>query len=971
MSAEKSKKVAQPGLFSRLYFVLILLVFPAFALYEGLSYFAANNKKLEISQAAKDLFKIKNDLKLHASESEFWINKLTSIKANSPSPASFAESLSGFIAKYDVNMEFATYSSSGTLVADNFAATVTRKDLQVAGPLLVTSVSSSGSHKRYKALDKLRSLLGRNLFIPFMGKDRAYVLNGFLQTDFVEDKYRIWLVRDTDLMVLVRFPSAELKEHTGLKDFMTGMTVSNISFASFKDDKLVGNTDFSPTLARVAFYRLKETPGKEYQEIENCLFSKVQTGRNNGILLMMQLQKPMLRPGQQVLLIVLLLLVAGIMLMRSGFFPARIEDLSLLVQICILMSISAGIPLLILGSVAIGYFNNKQSGLVREKSQQMVEFVQQFDQGLQLEYARQARAVNHTISMLNDSLRNGFDREEIFRGILQYLGRNFSDAVILRDTGARDATTGKKAAVEAFAANQKSINMVEKNNENVSFDLIGKQLLSAVRSDPCEDIPVDKAYILEMYFQKPVPMIVHDLLKLAGNLSDFAWGNSQTALFLDTYKVLFSGNFDHLLLVSFQTSTIQSDYTANNILRLSRNPFGFEFFVAQGRHFHNENADLLNYPEINELFLRVSEYPPVEPEIVEFKNEKHIYLGLNGRRADRLKFCVLYPLSRIENEIEKEAKDLIYLSALAVAIVIFMVLILYLNLLLPVNRLHQAAYALQTRDSSFRLPESQGDEFAEMATIFNASIADFEELQIASIVQKRLFPNKSLNVEGFSIFGRCLPMADLGGDYFDYFKIDDDHFALLLGDVAGHGVGASLIMAMAKAGVICAHDVYKDPALLLMRLHQIVFAAKSRIQRKVMTFQYMLINSRTRQIVYSNAGGCSPALVDAKTSSVSEISHAGPVLGGFKKTTYSNLSLSIRGNQAVIFYTDGMVEARNEAGIELGYQGLFDLFARCFDSDAHVYYEKVQTAFRQWLGNSTVDDDMTLIVMVCQNPQTQ
>jgi len=290
-----------------------------------------------------------------------------------------------------------------------------------------------------------------------------------------------------------------------------------------------------------------------------------------------------------------------------------------------------------------------------------------------------------------------------------------------------------------------------------------------------------------------------------------------------------------------------------------------------------------------------------------------------------------------------------------------------MNLLQPVARLHQAARALEARDSTFRLPETSGDEFSEMAGIFNKSIGEFDELKIASIVQSRLLPTSPLVVEGFSLFGKSIPMIDLGGDYFDYFIVDDDHFALLLGDVAGHGVGASLIMAMAKAGVICGQEICMDPAGVLSRLHQIVFAIKNRVQRKVMTFQYLLVNRKTAQIVYSNAGGCSPVLVDKAVGTCVEVPLSGAVLGGFKKSVFSNLEFSIKNGQALILYTDGMVESRNVAGKELGYIGLYDLFLRNYASDASVYYQKIMAEYHDWLGGAVPGDDMTLIVMVCNS----
>jgi sigma-B regulation protein RsbU (phosphoserine phosphatase) len=91
------------------------------------------------------------------------------------------------------------------------------------------------------------------------------------------------------------------------------------------------------------------------------------------------------------------------------------------------------------------------------------------------------------------------------------------------------------------------------------------------------------------------------------------------------------------------------------------------------------------------------------------------------------------------------------------------------------------------------------------------------------------------------------------------------------------------------------------------------------------------------------------------------------VLGGFKKNSYRNLQLAIGPGQAMIFYTDGLVEARNEAGQELGYDGFYSMVADSYHVDAARYHERIMRAWSAWLGSSEAGDDLTMIVMVRNN----
>ncbi|PKL44612.1 MAG: hypothetical protein CVV41_04410 [Candidatus Riflebacteria bacterium HGW-Riflebacteria-1] len=942
------------SIFVQLYLILTLLLIPAAGLYEGLSYFAKNKKDIEISSAAQDLIKIRNDLILHADETAFWLDRLTNFFVSAATPEDFARSLNEFAREHDVKVEFAAYSRDGRLVSENFISDQeTREKWLKTGKHLQTVLYTKNLYGRFKAIDALRPTFGQHFFIPEGNHTDFFLAGNLYQSDFEKDQFRYWTAGNGHLMVIVRVPVRELFRKTGLRHFSRTFSSARVSFARFADAHHRGKAvDKNSTSARAAFYRLEETPGREFIEMGNQLFSRVKISPNSWILITSQLQNNGIRFGYLVVSGLLLLIFCFLGLRHSGYFSGGFENLSLLLQICVLMAISAGIPLAILGSVAVNYFSNKKTALIREKNQQMIQFAMQIDRNMQIEHARYTRLIRQTASTLPEAFKEKLTPGEtiaLFKKKFEPVSAN----VQITTTKIHDKATYQILASDIYPSDQGYV-------EN-----LGIQHLAALNSVPPGEMQLEKVYLLETIFQKSIDMIVYDLLTAEGKMAEAGWGMRSVTIFTQAFKILTPEYFDHYILISILSSALQENYIARHLHGAIRNPWGFTFYVARDRNFINEQKSLELFPEINQLFMRASDFPLPEPEILDYQGEKHLFVGLKGNMAGDIKFCVLYPVARIDHEISEEAKVLLYPAMLGGTIVLLMILILHLNLLMPVNRLHQAARALENRDASFRLPESRGDEFAEMATIFNASIAEFEELQIASIVQKRLLPGKPLQIKGFSIFGKCLPMVELGGDYFDYFPVDDENFVLLLGDVAGHGVGASLLMAMAKAGVICGSDVYKDPAAMLGRLHQIIFSIKNKAQRKVMTFQYLLVNSSSLMLTYANAGGCSPAIVDAESGRVEELKHNGPVLGGFKKTSYSNLELQIKSGQAMILYTDGMVESRNDSGSELGYDGLYELFVRNFDKDASIYYQNIMTAYSKWLGQAVVGDDMTLIVMVC------
>ena len=962
-------RTASPGLHSpliRLYLVFALLVIPAFAFYEGMLYLQENGNEVAKSRALQQLTKIRSDLHLHIDGEKFWVNSLTNIFATSDSTETLKLALDNFLNRLHSQAEYMVFSADGTLIHDNFIKPEAKDQWKSTGRDLLDVIGFDRSPARDQAIDRLRPRLGRNFFLPALGLKNQRIAAHLYHTDFKTEKSRVWLAINDKGLIIVMVPTIEISASRSLRYYLSQLDKREAGFAIFAHGQLVA-ANFDSMQARVAYGQLKRDPGKEFIVLAGSIFSPVQTGANRAILLRYQLQGHFLPVGR---LAVMVLLVSGFLftlLWRHGKGLVQLSDSSLLLQIATLLGISAGIPLTILGFVAYDYFSNKQSTLVREKNQQMVEFIQRVDQGLLSEYSKYTREIRKIFADEQSVQSSGFSPSRVGSKLAERLNHTFSSMHMVKmPPNAADLQNQEYYSVNGAGSLQDA-----PPDERRNVELLASHHLAALNSQTIAEVSAERAYLVEMVFQKPVNMVIYDLINAEGWLAEAGWGSMRFLLYAEAFSMSMREYFDLYLMGAFDMIVIQEEFMKAQINDLRRNPFGFKVFVARDRFLIDERkADLKENPELNELFLRVADYQLPEPEILTFQGQNCLFVGLKGHKTNRLSYCLLYPLENIEKEIHLEAGNLLFLALLAATLVVAMMLVLYLNLLLPVNRLHQAAVALEARDDSFRLPLGGNDEFSEMAAIFNSSMAEFEELKIASIVQARLLPGRPLEIEGYGIFGRSLPMIELGGDYFDYFAVGDNHFALLLGDVAGHGIGASLIMAMAKAGVICGRDVHNDPASLLARLHQIILAIKNRVQRKVMTFQFLLVERSSGLITYANAGGCSPVMFDAVSGTVTEIKHSGAVLGGFKKNVFNNLKLNILPGQAMILYTDGLVEAKNQAGVELGYQGFYDLIGACYDDSAEVFYHRIIAAWKAWLGGAEAGDDLTMIVMVRHKPET-
>ncbi len=277
----------------------------------------------------------------------------------------------------------------------------------------------------------------------------------------------------------------------------------------------------------------------------------------------------------------------------------------------------------------------------------------------------------------------------------------------------------------------------------------------------------------------------------------------------------------------------------------------------------------------------------------------------------------------------------------------------------PVGNLSLGVAALRSRQFDRRVPVLDRDELGDLAATFNEMMEGLADLEVARIVQESLFPNTALTAPGATVFGSCLPAAQVGGDYYDYFTLPGDRLAIIIGDVSGHGVGAAMVMAMAKALFALEVAAETDPAQLLGRINNVFLATIKR--KKMMTCFFALCELRTGRMFVSNAGHNPPLLVRGTTVTMLELNQA--PLGIRARPNYKNAEFMLEPGDTVLFYTDGLVEAVGHDGTQLGTSELMARLPAMLGSDPQA----TEGALRAW-HNRVVrpgpqDDDISLVVL--------
>lgn len=234
------------------------------------------------------------------------------------------------------------------------------------------------------------------------------------------------------------------------------------------------------------------------------------------------------------------------------------------------------------------------------------------------------------------------------------------------------------------------------------------------------------------------------------------------------------------------------------------------------------------------------------------------------------------------------------------------------------------------------------------------------ELAAASEIQRNLLPADNPACDGYEIAGYNLPCHTVGGDYYDFVPYSDGRLALVVGDVAGKGLAASLMMSSLQARVHMLVESCPDPANALTVLNRNV--AKRCPPGKFITFFYGLLDPATGKLQYANAGHNYPLLIRADGTSVCLIGH-GMVMGILENSKYQTFEAELAPGDMLALFSDGVTEARTADNDEFGESRLAGFLTARRDRPASQIIDELVTYVRDWSGEVVFADDFTMVIV--------
>jgi len=276
------------------------------------------------------------------------------------------------------------------------------------------------------------------------------------------------------------------------------------------------------------------------------------------------------------------------------------------------------------------------------------------------------------------------------------------------------------------------------------------------------------------------------------------------------------------------------------------------------------------------------------------------------------------------------------------------------NLIRPFSRDDMNLLTVMANVAAIRI------EHARLAEVEQAERMLAKDLDQAAKIQRGLLPSCAPTVPGFDIAGHTAACRTVGGDYYDFIPYPDGRIALLVGDVAGKGMPASLMMSSLQARVQVLFETPDDLANKVQRLNKAV--ASNCPDNRFITFFICVLDPATGEVVYTNAGH-NPPLVVRKNGEVERLTAGGIILGIMPKFVYQEGRSHLDPGDSLVLFSDGVTEAaRPDVDEEFGEDRLAEILAHPKSINSSDMIQEILKSVNDFTQDAPPADDITIVL---------
>lgn len=624
------------------------------------------------------------------------------------------------------------------------------------------------------------------------------------------------------------------------------------------------------------------------------------------------------------LLIGIFLLVVAIRRYQIRHIPARIK-------LTLLFLYAAGIPLLIIFIIGADYLQQKREELIYQEQSHGLEQLRIIDKGFVDFLDVQAKIIRQKVQdSIDDQLPLKQQKERI-TDLYQQLKTDYRPgSIMIFDPSGRslNSTEENMPFPDISAISQVSIDAIDflnrSNTENIETSQISRQIV------------IDFSY--------------RSLF-----ISSFSFGSHETyALFSHTgcpEKYALTG----MLFLFWQKEALEKQYLER---ALRNNPALTAYFPASDRFFTCSNKpDKL----ISKHLHKANSMLVTRANGITSGGEEIAVAAMRGNNLSRACLGISIPTAGIDAHMNKLYTSFAFISLLFFFFCAGGILMMRRRLITPFQQFKEAITAIGERNFSFRASVSGNNEFGKLSKALNQTLENLKELEVARIVQENLLPGRQFKQNRLELMATLTQMSHIGGDYYDFFVVDEENSGIFVGDASGHGISSALIMAMARAVMILENYQKPEQNHLMQSLNDIIYNMRASGAKDYMSGLSLFINSKTGEFTLLNAGHCPPIMLRKESGKTELLKCSGLYLGFKKDLVMQPATGRLQPGDILILYTDSWLESTSKDDVPFGFARFREALETCENQDLNIFSQKMFAAISEW--ETCREDDMTLLLI--------
>jgi sigma-B regulation protein RsbU (phosphoserine phosphatase) len=367
------------------------------------------------------------------------------------------------------------------------------------------------------------------------------------------------------------------------------------------------------------------------------------------------------------------------------------------------------------------------------------------------------------------------------------------------------------------------------------------------------------------------------------------------------------------------------------------------------------------------------------PEFADRFEHGVAWLVVTRRDASGIVFGLARPMRDTLRDMRRTSLGNLALGLLLIAASFAVILPLASRLTRHITALTDGVQRLAHGDRRTRVEVDTSDEVGELARSFNRMASELEsheqmlvkqerlarELELCRQIQNDMLPHGPLRIGLAEIAGVSIPAREVGGDFFNYFPLHDGRIALLVGDVSGKGVGAALLMANIQATLRARLQLESDLARLADEVDHDVEANTP--PEVYITLFVAILDPPRRELRYVNAGH-NPQFLLRANGGIERLESTGLPVGLLPGRGFEERAVQVDPGDLLFLYTDGAVEAPNEAGDMFDADRLQQALVAASAAGIDEVLVSVEQAIRDFRGNAEPADDATMMALRLGKP---